>query len=62
MIEAFYNSSRHESTGKTPFEMDGVVWTDATTLALRSPMTDGIRAQAAEDLLKGSRLHGRTLG
>ena len=53
MIEAFYNSSRHESTGKTPFEMDGVVWTDATTLALRSPMTDGIRAQAAEDLLKG---------
>ena len=53
MIEAFYNSSRHESTGKTPYEMNGVVWTDATTLALRSPMLDGIRAQAAEDLLKG---------
>ena len=53
MIEAFYNSSRHESTGKTPFEMNGVVWTDASTLALRSPMMDGIRAQAAEDLLKG---------
>jgi hypothetical protein len=51
MIEAFYNSSRHESTGKTPFEMTGVVWTDAMTLALRSPIMDGVKSQSAEDIL-----------
>ena len=51
MIEAFYNSSRHESTGQTPFEMNGVVWTDAMTLALRSPMMDGVKSQSAEDIL-----------
>ena len=51
MMEAFYNSSRHESTGKTPFEMDGVVWTDAMTLALRSPITTGVTSQSAEDIL-----------
>jgi hypothetical protein len=51
MLEAFYNSSRHESTGKTPFEMDGVVWTDAMTLALSSPIMDGVKCQSAEDIL-----------
>jgi len=51
MLEAFYNSSRHESTGKTPFEMDGVVWTDAMTLALSSPIMTGVRSQSAEDIL-----------
>ena len=51
MMEAFYNSSRHESTGKTPFEMDGVVWTDAMTLALRSPIMTGVTSQSAEDIL-----------
>ena len=53
MVEAFYNNSRHESTGQTPFEMNGVVWTDATMLALHSPVMDDIKSQAAEDVLKG---------
>jgi hypothetical protein len=56
MIEAFYNSSRHESTGKTPFEMDGVVWTDAMTLALRSPIMTGVTSQSAEDILTDVRV------
>ena len=51
MLEAFYNSSRHESTGKTPFEMNGVVWTDAMTLALSSPIMTGVKCQSAEDIL-----------
>ena len=55
MIEAFYNSSRHESTGKTPFEMNGVVWTDAMTLALSSPIRDGVKNQSAEDILNDMR-------
>ena len=36
MCEAFYNSSVHSSTGQTPFDMNGVMWTDATTYAMRS--------------------------
>jgi hypothetical protein len=55
MFEAFYNSSRHESTGQTPFEMNGVVWTDATTLALRSPIMDGVTSQSGEDILTDTR-------
>ena len=51
LVEAYYNSSVHESTGKTPYEMNGVVWTDATTLALRSPVTSHVRNQRAEDIL-----------
>jgi transposase InsO family protein len=53
MVEAFYNSSVHESTGKTPFEMNGTVWTDATTLAVTCPSMDHIRSQGADDVLKG---------
>jgi transposase InsO family protein len=53
MVEAFYNSSIHSSTGKTPFEMNGVVWSDAVTYALRSPTMDGLKSQSAEDLLNG---------
>jgi len=53
MCEAFYNSSIHSSTGKTPFEMNGVVWTDAVTYALRSPIMDGIKSQSTEDILNG---------
>jgi transposase InsO family protein len=53
MCEAFYNSSTHSSTGQTPFEMNGVVWTDAVTYALRSPIMDGIKSQSAEDVLNG---------
>jgi transposase InsO family protein len=53
MVEAFYNSSTHESTGKTPFELNGVVWTDAMTIGFNSPVMNDIKSQAAEDLLKG---------
>jgi transposase InsO family protein len=53
MVEAFYNSSVHESTGKTPFEMNGTLWTDATTLAVSCPSMDHVRTQGAEDVLKG---------
>jgi hypothetical protein len=51
MIEAYYNSSVHESTGKTPFEMNGTVWRDAATLSLRSPAMEHVRTQKAEDIL-----------
>ncbi len=53
MCEAFYNSSTHSSTGQTPFEMNGTVWTDAVTFALKSPTMDGLKCQSAEDLLNG---------
>ena len=53
MMEAFYNSSVHESTGKTPFEMNGTLWTDATTLAVSCPTMDHVRSQGAEDVLEG---------
>ena len=53
MCEAFYNSSTHSSTGQTPFEMNGVVWTDAVTYAMRSPTMDGLKCQSAEDILNG---------
>ena len=53
LLEAHYNSSKHESTGKTPFELNGTVWTDAMTLALQSPTTAHVRALGAEQLLEG---------
>ena len=53
MVEAFYNSSVHDATGKTPFEMNGTVWTDATTLAVTCPSMGHVRSQGAEDVLKG---------
>jgi transposase InsO family protein len=53
MCEAFYNSSVHSSTGQTPFDMNGVVWNDAVTYAMRSPTMDGLKCQSAEDLLNG---------
>jgi len=53
MCEAFYNSSTHSSTGQTPFEMNGVVWTDAVTYAMSSPIMDGLKCQSAEDILNG---------
>ena len=56
MCEAFYNSSTHSSTGQTPFEMNGVVWTDSVGFAMRSPMMDGLKCQSAEDILSGMKL------
>ena len=34
IVELHYNSDVHESTGKTPYEMTGVEYRDALTLAL----------------------------
>ena len=56
MVEAYYNSSVHESTGKTPFEMNGTVWTDAATLALQSPAMAHVRNQKAEDIMSELKL------
>ena len=56
MVESFYNSSTHSSTGKTPFEMNGVVWEDSVTCAMRSPMMDGLKRQSAEDILNGMKM------
>ena len=45
VVEMHYNSDVHESTGKTPYEMNGVDWRDQWALAMRcteggtSPMT-----------------------
>ena len=54
-VAAAYNSTVHESTGKTPFEMNGRLWTDPMTLALRDPKMAEVTAQEAEDLLTGMR-------
>jgi hypothetical protein len=51
MAEVHYNNSVHESTGKTPFELNGTLWTDAYSLALSSPTMRQFRAQTAEDVL-----------
>ena len=56
LVEAYYNSAVHESTGKTPFEMNGTVWTDATTLALQSPTMAHVRNQRAEDIMSELKL------
>jgi transposase InsO family protein len=55
LVEAQYNSAVHESTGKTPFEMNGQVWTDAMSLALRSPAMSELTTQGARDLIEGMR-------
>jgi transposase InsO family protein len=57
MVEAYYNSSVHESTGKTPFELNGTVWTDAATIALRSPAMEHVRNQKADDILSEMKLN-----
>ncbi|MGH9656204.1 MAG: RNase H-like domain-containing protein, partial [Bryobacteraceae bacterium] len=51
MAEVHYNNSVHEATGKTPFELNGILWTDAYSLALSSPTMRQFRAQTAEDVL-----------
>ena len=35
MVEMHYNSDVHESTGKTPYEMNGVDWRDPFALAMQ---------------------------
>ena len=49
-----YNSTVHASTGKTPFEMDGVDWRDQWALAMRSPLSS-LSSDGAVDLLRDIR-------
>jgi hypothetical protein len=52
VIEMHYNSDVHESTGKTPYEMNGVDWRDAWAMALRKP-NSMIQREGALDILQG---------
>ena len=54
VVEMHYNSTVHASTGKTPFEMDGVNWRDQWALAMRSPLTS-LSSDGAVDLLRDIR-------
>jgi hypothetical protein len=49
-----YNSDRHESTGKTPYEMNGVDWRDQWAVATASARPR-LTNDAAEDLLRDIR-------
>jgi transposase InsO family protein len=53
LVEAQYNSAVHESTGKTPFEMNGQIWNDTMALALRTPALKELTSDAAIEMLKG---------
>ena len=52
VIEMHYNSDVHESTGKSPYEMNGVDWRDAWAMALRKP-NSMIQREGALDILQG---------
>lgn len=54
VVEMHYNSDVHESTGKTPYEMDGVDWRDQWALAMRSPQRS-VSNDDANDLLRDIR-------
>jgi hypothetical protein len=54
VVEMHYNSTVHASTGKTPFEMDGVDWRDQWALAMRSPLPS-LSSDGASDLLRDIR-------
>jgi transposase InsO family protein len=54
VVEMHYNSDVHESTGKTPYEMDGVDWRDQWALAMRAPRA-AISNDGAIDLLRDIR-------
>ena len=51
VVEMHYNSDRHESTGKTPYEMNGVDWRDQWAVAMASARP-ALRNDAAEDMLR----------
>jgi len=50
VAEMHYNSDVHESTGKTPYEMNGVDWKDALALALQKPASK-LSSEGAQQLL-----------
>lgn len=52
VIEMHYNSDVHESTGKTPYELNGVDWRDAFALAIQKP-TAGLTSEDARQILDG---------
>ena len=51
VVEMHYNSDRHESTGKTPYEMNGVDWRDQWAVAMAAARPT-LRSDAAEDMLR----------
>lgn len=55
LVEAAYNSTVHSSTGKTPFEMNGIVFRSNTQLALTMPNMTGVSRVGAEELLSDMR-------
>jgi hypothetical protein len=54
IVEMHYNSDVHSSTGKTPYEMNGVDWRDQWALALRRS-TSPLPNDQANDLLRDIR-------
>jgi hypothetical protein len=52
IVELHYNSDVHESTGKTPYEMTGVEYRDALTLALQQSSND-MKSEEARIMLDG---------
>ena len=48
VVEMHYNSDRHESTGKTPYEMNGVDWRDQWAVAMASA-----RPRLSNDAVEG---------
>jgi hypothetical protein len=50
-----YNSTRHSSTDKTPFEMNGTEWRDPFALALKKPQLQD-KNDGAEDMLRELRV------
>ena len=54
IVEMHYNSTVHASTGKTPYEMDGVDWRDQWALTMQAPASATNNDQA-KDLLTSIR-------
>ena len=52
-VEMSINSSVHEATGKTPFEMTGVDWKDPMSLAMTSGGRTEMASDAAHEVLDG---------
>lgn len=54
VVEMHYNSDVHSSTGKTPYEMNGVEWRDQWEIALRQSSTS-LTNDEANDVLRDIR-------
>lgn len=52
VVEMHYNSDVHESTGKTPYELNGVSWRDAFALAMRKPTAE-MTSDGAQQIVDG---------